>query len=295
MNFGAIFPTPEIGTDPAAIRDWAQAAEGLGYSHILLYDHVLGAEHEGRDPKFMGPYTEKDPYHEVFVTMGFLAAVTETIGLSTGVLVLPQRQTALVAKQAAEVDILSQGRLRLGVGTGWNYIEYESLGEAWDDRGKRFDEQVDLLRKLWREPVLDYTGEHHRIDRAGILPKPRPDLPIWFGGFNDVAMRRAAKKGDGFIYGTKPERVTEQFERMGELLEAEGRDPTGFGADASIDFSQGEASWVRNVEVWRDIGGTHLSLRAMDTAAVYVGEKHVGYSGTQSYIDALETFMKAVA
>ncbi len=294
MKFGAIFPTPEIGIDPAVIRDWAQAAEGLGYSHILLYDHVLGAEHAGREPAFTGPYTETDPYHEVFVTMGFLAGVTSTIGLSTGVLILPQRQTALVAKQAAEVDILSGGRLRLGVGTGWNYIEYESLGMSWDDRGERLDEQVDLLRKLWCEPVLDYTGKHHRIDRAGLLPLPRPDLPIWFGGFSEVAMRRAAKKGDGFIYGTSPERMTSMFERIGELLEVEGRDPSDFGADASIDFSQGEASWVRNRDLWEKLGGTHLSLRAMDTAAEFVGEKRVGYSGPQSYIDALETFMKAV-
>ena len=294
MKFGAIFPTPEIGTDPAAIRDWAQAAENLGYNHILLYDHVLGAEHAGREPKFTGPYTEQDPYHEVFVTLGFLAGVTSKIEFTTGVLVLPQRQTALVAKQAAEVDILSGGRLRLGVGTGWNYIEYESLGMNWEDRGKRFDEQVDLLRRFWREPVLDYTGDHHRIDRAGLLPRPRPDLPIWFGGFSDVAMRRATKKGDGFIYGTSPERVQVMFERAVELLAAQGRDPASFGHEASIDFSQSEASWQRNLDLWRDLGGTHLSLRAMDTAAVYVGEKHVGYKGPQDYIDALETFMKAV-
>ena len=294
MKFGAIFPTPEIGTDPAAIRDWAQAAENLGYNHILLYDHVLGAEHAGREPKFTGPYTEQDPYHEVFVTLGFLAGVTSKIEFTTGVLVLPQRQTALVAKQAAEVDILSGGRLRLGVGTGWNYIEYESLGMNWEDRGKRFDEQVDLLRRFWREPVLDYTGDHHRIDRAGLLPRPRPDLPIWFGGFSDVAMRRATKKGDGFIYGTSPERVQVMFERAVELLAAQGRDPASFVHESSIDFSQGEASWQRNLDLWRDLGGTHLSLRAMDTAAVYVGEKHVGYKGPQDYIDALETFMKAV-
>lgn len=295
MKFGAVFPTPEIGSDPAAVRDWAQAAESLGYSHILLYDHVLGAEHAGRDPQLMGPYTEKDPYHEVFVTLGFLAGVTSTIGLSTGVLILPQRQTALVAKQAAEVDLLSQGRLRLGVGTGWNYVEYESLGMDWDDRGERFDEQVELLRRLWREPVLDYSGKHHRIDRAGILPLPRPDLPIWFGGFSDVAFRRAAKKGDGFIYGTSPERVTEMFERVQALLAAEGRDPASFGHDTSIDFSQGEASWMRNRDHWEKLGGTHLCLRAMDTAAEFVGEKRVGYSGPQDYIDALEKFIKAVA
>ena len=295
MKIGAIFPTPEIGTDPAAIRDWAQAAENLGYSHILLYDHVLGAVHADRQPKLMGPYTETDPYHEVFVTLGFLAGVTTTIEFATGVLILPQRQTALVAKQAAEVDILSGGRLRLGLGTGWNYVEYESLNMDYDDRGKRFDEQVDLLRRFWREPVIDFSGEFHRIDRAGILPLPRPDLPIWFGGFNDVALRRAVRKGDGFIYGSSPERMQTLFARVQELLAIEGRDPAGFGAEAAIDFSAGEKSWRKNLELWEQLGGTHLSLRAMDTAAVFVGEKHVGYSGPQSYIDALETFMKAVS
>jgi len=295
MQFGAIFPTCEIGTDPAVIRDWAQAAESLGYAHILLYDHVLGAEHARREPKLTGPYTEQDPYHEVFVTLGFLAGVTTTIELATGVLVLPQRQTALVAKQAAEVDILSGGRLRLGVGTGWNYVEYEGLGAPWDGRGKRFDEQVDLLRQFFREPVLDYTGEYHRVDRAGLRPLPRPELPIWFGGFSEIAMRRAAAKGDGFIYGTSPERMRGMVERMGELLANAGRDPASFGADATVDFSAGEESWQRNVALWRQLGGTHLSLRAMDTAAVFVGEKHVGYDGPQSYIDALERFMTAVS
>lgn len=295
MKIGAIFPTPEIGTDPAVIRDWAQAAEGLGYSHILLYDHVLGAVHADREPKLMGPYTETDQYHEVFVTLGFLAGVTSTIEFATGVLILPQRQTALVAKQAAEVDILSGGRLRLGLGTGWNYVEYESLNMDYADRGKRFDEQVDLLRKFFREPVIDFSGDYHRIDRAGILPMPRPDLPIWFGGFSDVAFRRAVRKGDGFIFGSSPERMQTMFARVQELLEAEGRDPATFGADASIDFSAGEESWQRNVELWKKLGGTHISLRAMDTAAEFSGEKHVGYSGPQAYIDALEAFMKAVS
>ncbi len=295
MKIGAIFPTTEIGTDPNAIRDWAQAAENLGYSHILLYDHVLGAVHSDREPRLLGPYTERDPYHEVFVTLGFLAGITATIEFATGVLILPQRQTALVAKQAAEVDILSGGRLRLGLGTGWNHVEYESLGMDYGDRGKRFDEQIELLRKLWREPVVDYTGEYHRIDRAGILPLPRPDLPIWFGGFSEVAMRRAARKGDGFIYGSRPERMQDMFARVQELLEEEGRDPASFGGDATIDFSAGEDAWRRNVELWQQLGGTHLSFRAMDTAAELSGEKHVGYTGPQSYIDALETFMRAVS
>jgi len=295
MNLGAIFPTTEFGTDPNAIRDWVQTAEGLGYSHVLAYDHLLGAEHANRTPPLMGPYTEKDQYHEVFVLLGFMAAVTSRIQLSTGVLVLPQRQTTLVAKQAAELDLLSEGRLRLGLGTGWNYVEYESLGMDYDNRGKRFDEQIEVLRKLWREPVVDYTGDFHRIDRAGIWPLPRPDLPIWFGGFNEVAMKRAARVGDGFIFGTNPRRVRGDFERVRELLSEQGRDPADFGYDASIDFSAGEEHWRSHLELWQELGGTHLSLRAMDTAAELVGERRVGYSGPKAYIDALETVMKAVS
>lgn len=293
MKLGAIFPTTEIGSDPVAIRDWAQAAEQLGYHHMIVYDHVLSAVHEGRTPPLVGPYTEKDPFHEPFVLLAWLAAATTRLELATGVLILPQRQTALVAKQAAELDLLSGGRLRLGVGTGWNWVEYEALGVPFAGRGRRLDEQVELLRRLWREPLVDFAGELHRVDRAGLLPQPRPDLPIWFGGFSPPAFRRAARVGDGFLHGTSPSRV-EGFQRqLLELLAAEGRDPATFGSEAVVDFSRPE-SWGPELERWRELEGTHLSLRAMDTAAEFVGEKHVGYSGPQAYIDALERFRKEV-
>jgi probable F420-dependent oxidoreductase len=294
LKIGAIFPTTEIGTDPSVIRDWAQAAEDLGYDHINFYDHVLGAEHANRTPPFMGPYSENDAFHEPLVTMGFLAGVTRTIELATGILILPQRQTVLVAKQAAEVDLLSQGRLRLGVGTGWNHIEYESLGCDFASRGRRFDEQITLLRALFSEKLLDFKGEHHRVDRAGLLPRPRPDLPIWFGGFAEPAFRRAVKVGDGFIHGSRPSRILPLHLRIRELLEEQGRDRASFGADASIDFSSPADTWGDEVALWREHGGTHISLRAMDTAATFVGEKHHGYKGPQSYIDALATFIQEV-
>ena len=183
MHFGAVFPTTQIGTDPATIRDFAQTAEGLGYRRLLAYDHVLGAVHAGRNPPLPGPYTENDPFHEPLVLLGFLAACTSTIELEVAVLVLPQRPTALVAKQAAEVDVLSGGRMVLAVGTGWNHVEYQSLGAPFADRGRRLDEQVDVLRRLWREPVVDFEGAFHRIDRAGLAPRPvRGDIPLWFGG-----------------------------------------------------------------------------------------------------------------
>jgi probable F420-dependent oxidoreductase len=295
MKFGVIFPTTEIGNDPIVIRDWAQCAEGLGYDHILFYDHVLGAEHADREPPFMGPYTEDDPFHEVMVTMGYLAGVTTKIEFCTGILILPQRQAALVAKQAAEVSVLSGGRLRLGLGTGWNHIEYESLGMSWADRGMRLDEQVEVLHSLWREPVQDFKGKYHRIDRAGILPAPAKSIPLWFGGFGEPAARRAARVGDGFIYATSPTRVQPLYLRIQELLAAEGRDSNSFGHDATVDFSRGESHWRKQVDVWRDLGGSHISLRAMDNHAVFVGEKHYGFDGPQSYLDAMETFMKVAS
>ena len=294
MKIGAVFPTTEIGNDPTAIRDWAQAAEQLGYDHVLINDHVLGAVHGDRDPRLMGPYTEKDPFHEPFVLLAYLAGVTSRIELVTGVLILPQRQTALVAKQAAELDLLSGGRLRLGVGTGWNHVEYESLGEDFASRGKRFDEQIELLRQLWRNPVIDFRGDHHRVDRAGILPLPRPNLPIWFGGFSEVAVRRAARLGDGFIFGTTPTRMRALLATLHEHLREEGREPAEFGAEAIADFSDDPGQWVREREVWEKCGGTHLTLRAMDTAAEFVGARRVGFDGPQAYIDALETFRKAI-
>ena len=294
MKLGAIFPAPEIGDDPAAVRDWAQAAEDLGYDHIITYDHVLGAVHEGRDPALMGPYTERDPFHEPFVLFGYLAGQTSRIELATGVLILTQRQTALVAKQAAEVDVLSGGRMVLGVGTGWNWVEYDALGVSYKDRGKRLDEQVDLLRQLWREPVVDFRGDFHRTDRAGILPQPARRMPILFGGFSEVALRRAARVGDGFLFGSTPTRMETLQKSLLEHLGREGRDPADFRCDAVVDFSQGPDAWREESERWQGLGGTSLSLRAMDTASEAVGHERVGYQGLRAYIDALEQFRDAV-
>jgi probable F420-dependent oxidoreductase len=294
LRLGAIFPTTEIGSDPAAVRDWAQAAEGLGYNHVIVYDHVLGAVHEKREPKLTGPYTERDAFHEPFVLLAYLAALTQRLELTTGVLILPQRQTALVAKQAIELDLLSRGRLRLGVGTGWNHVEYESLSVRYADRGARLDEQVALLRQLWSEPVIDFRGAFHRIDRAGLLPQPARRIPIWFGGFTPVSLRRAARTGDGFLFGTSPSRMIGLLAQLREHLAAEGRANADFGAEAVVDFSDARDSWGPELARWRDAGGTHLSLRAMDTASELVGAKRVGYRGPRDYIDALETFRREV-
>jgi probable F420-dependent oxidoreductase len=294
MQFGAIFPTTEIGSDPIAIRDWAQAAEALGYAHVITFDHVLGAEHAGRRPPLTGPYTERDPFHEPFTLFAYLAGVTRKIELATGVIILPQRQTALVAKQAAEVDLLSGGRLRLGVGAGWNHVEFGALGIPWEKRGARLEEQVDLLRRLWREPLLDYTGKFHRIERAGILPLPGRSIPIWYGGFAPAALRRAARTGDGIFFAAAPTRVGAPWEQVKGWLREAGRSVAGFGSEASVDFSDTPEVWARELERWRAAGGTHLSLRAMDTGSEAMGIKRVGYTGPQDYIDALRKFRDAL-
>ena len=168
MKIGVVFPQTEIGNDPLVIRDYAQTAEGLGYSHLLAYDHVLGANPQ-RPGGWSGPYTYQTPFHEVFVLLSYLAGVTQKLELVTGIVILPQRQTALVAKQTASLDVLSGGRLRLGVGLGWNEVEYAALNEDFHDRGKRMEEQVALLRRLWTEPLVDFKGTWHTIPDAGIM------------------------------------------------------------------------------------------------------------------------------
>jgi alkanesulfonate monooxygenase SsuD/methylene tetrahydromethanopterin reductase-like flavin-dependent oxidoreductase (luciferase family) len=185
MKAGVVYPQTELGGDPGAVKAFAQAAEGLGYDHIVIYDHVLGAVHAGREPKLTGPYKETDPFHEPLVAYAYLAGVTKNLGLVTGVIILPQRQTALFAKQAADVDLFSDGRLRLGVGVGWNWVEYDGLEMSghFRRRGKRQEQQIALIRKLWEQPVVDHEDSDHRIDRAGILPRPEtadPNLAGWF-------------------------------------------------------------------------------------------------------------------
>lgn len=264
MKIGLVFPQTEIGADPVVVREFAQSAEAAGFDSLLAYDHVLGATHD-REPKLTGPYDQDSLFHEPMVLFGHLAAVTERIELVTGVLILPQRQTALVAKQAAEVDILSEGRLRLGVGVGWNYVEYEALGEDFGNRGRRQEEQVDLLRRLWDEPVLDYRGDYHRIDRAGILPRPGRRIPIWFGGFVPAAYERAARLGDGFIYGGGAAAAAKALEGTLHQVGAAGRDPAGFGAELMMmgGVLDDLDHWVEEVRTWHAAGGTHVSLVTM--------------------------------
>jgi len=293
VKFGAIFPSCEIGSDPSVIRDWAQAAEALGFSHIITYDHVLGAEHSGRPSPLLTPYTEKTPFHEPFVLLAYLAGVTSTIEFVTGVLVLPQRQTALVAKQAAELALLSNGRFRLGLGTGSNPVEYESLGASFADRGHMLDEQVQVLRKLWGASVIDYTGDFHRIDRAGILPRPASSIPLWFGGRSAAAIRRAAEVGDRFLFSPANDAIKAFCVQLTEALDANGR-RDGFGIDVFTGFGDGPDHWQREIEAWGALGANSLSVRTQTIGSVLLGEKDPGFTKPQQHVDALESFMREV-
>lgn len=254
MQLNAMFPTRDIGNDPAKIRDWAQAAEDLGFATIEVADHVLGAA--ARDG-WVPTYSEKDAFHETFVTLGFLAAVTKRIRLSSGVLIAPQRQTALIAKQAAEVDLLSGGRLRLGIGVGWNHVEYEALGMDWSTRGARQAEQIEVMRRLWTEELVTFDGRFHSMRSVNIVPPPvqRP-IPIWLGGASEAAIKRAARLGDGWMPimapGAEAEATMKLFERE---LAANGRDRARVGIEVWMRLKDpSPASWIATTRAWQQLG-----------------------------------------
>jgi probable F420-dependent oxidoreductase len=289
MKIGAVFPQLEIGSDPAVIRDYTQAVESMGFDHILVYDHVLGA-HPDRfkdlyDGKFRPPYDYRSTFHEPFVLFGYLAALTTRVELATGIVILPQRQTALVAKQAAEVDVLSGGRLRLGVGIGWNHVEFEALNESFRNRGRRVEEQIALLRRLWTEDLVDFDGKYHAIRQAGIQPLPvqRP-IPIWMGGMSDPAMRRIARIADGWYPQQQAgERGQQAVGLMRQYVAEAGRDPARFGIEGRLGLltSTPEAKWAESLQWWRDIDATHVSLNTMGARL----------PNPQAHIDLLRRFM----
>ncbi len=265
MNLGVVFPQTEFGSDPAAIRDYAQMVEGLGFSHILAYDHVLGANPE-RPGGWKGPYTFQSPFHEPFVLFSFMAGVTQKVEFCTGVIILPQRQTTLVAKQAATLDVLSSGRLRLGVGLGWNEVEYISLGQDFHTRGRRIEEQVEVMRQLWTQPLVNFSGKWHTIPDAGINPLPvqRP-IPIWFGGHAEPALRRAARLGDGWMPNYRsPADAKPALDRLNQFLAEAGQDHAGFGIEPRLPYGEGQSDeWGKLAEAWKSLGATHLSFNTM--------------------------------
>jgi probable F420-dependent oxidoreductase len=272
MQLNAFFPTRDIGTDPAKIRDWAQAAQDLGYAYIEVPDHVVGATaRDGWTPL----YDEKNAFHETFVTLGFLAAVTDRIKLSSGILISPQRQTALIAKQAAEVDVLCGGRLRLGIGVGWNHVEYEALGTDWKTRGARQAEQVEVLRRLWCEDLVSFKGRFHDLREVNILPRPvqRP-IPIWFGGVSDAVVARAAKLGDGWMPIAPPDAEMEQkLASLREQLKSHGRDPAKFGLEGWLRMREADPQrWGAAAEGWRKLGADMVMLYPMYRVETFDGQ-----------------------
>jgi len=263
MQIGVVFPQTEIGPDGGAVRSYGQRVSELGFRHVLAYDHVLGADravHQGWDR----PYDSATTFHEPLVMFGFLAALT-SLELVTGIIILPQRQTALVAKQAAEVDLLSGGRLRLGVGLGWNYVEYEALGQDFATRGRRIEEQVGLMRRLWTEPSLSYAGTFDLITGAGIAPLPvqRP-IPVWFGAQSGPAYRRVGRLADGWFPQVQPGPELDQARAVvSQAAVAAGRDPAALGMEGRVSWRGDAGELAGQAARWQDAGASHLSVNTM--------------------------------
>jgi probable F420-dependent oxidoreductase len=264
QNIGVIYPQTEVPPDPGWIREYCQAIEGLGFSHIVAYDHVLGIQPDP-DSRGVGPYTAEDPFMELFVLFSYMASNTTRLGFCTGVLVLPQRQTALVAKQAACLDLLSGGRLRLGVGVGWNRDEFTGLNASFHDRGDRVEEQIELLRRLWNESVIDYSGQWHTLPSAGINPLPGRKIPIWIGGGADRVLRRIARMGDGWLPNVRTaEDALPYLEKLDGYLDEFGRSRDQIGLEGRVLFGDGDLDQVtEQVQGWLEIGATHVSINTM--------------------------------
>jgi probable F420-dependent oxidoreductase len=272
MRIGVVFPQTELGGEPAVVRAYGQRVEELGFTHILAYDHVVGADpsvHQG----WQGPYDIDTTFHEVFVMFGYLAAVT-SLELVTGVIILPQRQSVLVAKQAAEVDLLTGGRFRLGIGLGWNAVEFEALGENFTNRGKRSEEQVEVMRRLWTERSVTFNGKYHTVTGAGLAPMPnhRP-IPVWFGAASDRALERAGRLGDGWfpMVGPGPglDHAREQVKR-GAV--AAGRDADSLGMEGRVNWIGDRDKAAADIATWKAAGATHLSVNTMSAGLAAVDD-----------------------
>ncbi|OBF19134.1 LLM class F420-dependent oxidoreductase [Mycobacterium kubicae] len=278
MRIGVVFPQTELGGDPAVVRAYGQAVEGLGFSHILAYDHVVGADPDVH-PGWQGPYNIESTFHEPFVMFGYLAALT-SLELVTGVIILPQRQTVLVAKQAAEVDLLTAGRFRLGIGLGWNAVEYEALGERFTNRGRRSEEQVELMRRLWTQRSVTFNGRYHTVTGAGLAPMPNQQpIPIWFGAASDRAYERAGRLGDGWFPMMEPgpglDYAREQVERAAT---AAGRDARSVGMEGRVTWTGDRDKAAGEIAAWKAAGATHLSINTMKN----------GFASVDDHLAALE-------
>ena len=310
MLLGCSIPVADIGTGPAVLRDYAQAAEGLGYSHLLAPDHVLGANPEAKTGLFASSIavsasfnagaprvgTATNAYHDPFVLYGFLTGCTRTIGFAVGVLILAQRQAVLVAKQAASLDELSGGRLRLEIGVGWNEIEFVGLNENFHNRGRRSEEQVRVMQALWAEPHVTFAGEFHQLDDVGINPRPALGrVPIWFGGHAEATFRRAAKYGDGIMPIVYPagDAALGAFEKVRALTREAGRDPAQLGIEVWVSPGVGsEEDWRREIGFWKKAGVTHITAHT-----TYVSDHHKRIAGRSAaaHLAAITRYRAAVA
>jgi probable F420-dependent oxidoreductase len=264
MRVGVVFPQTELGGDPGAVRAYGQRVEELGFTHLLVYDHVVGADpavHKG----WNGPYDVNTTFHEPFVMFGYLAAVTRSLELVTGVIILPQRQTALVAKQAAEVDLLSEGRLRLGIGVGWNAVEYEALGQDFSKRGKRSAEQIALLRRLWTEQTVSFDGDFDRVTGAGLAPLPvqRP-IPVWIGAASAPGYERAGRLADGWFPMMAPGPELDEARAVVECAAVEaGRNPDAIGMEGRVNWRDDGEAVINELKAWAEAGASHVSVNTM--------------------------------
>lgn len=286
MKIGLVYPQTEFSSDPAAIKDYAQMAEDLGYTHILAYDHILGINPPDPD-NWPGPYTHEDPFQEIFSLYSFMAGFTEQIEFVTGVLILPQRETTLAAKQAAQLDVLSGGRVRLGVGIGWNKVEMESIGYDFSNRGRRIEEQVEVMRLLWTQPVVTYEGEWHSLSDVGINPMPvQQPIPVWFGGHHDNVLRRIGMMGDGWMPGFQDaEQAKPSLEKIAGYAEEAGRTMDEIGMEPRMYYGNGNVDeWQVTMDGWQGIGATHLSLNTMNG----------GFTNDQQHLDAVRDFAEKV-
>jgi probable F420-dependent oxidoreductase len=283
---GVVFPQTEISADPIAVRDYAQAVESLNYDYLMAFDHIVGANPASR-PGWNRPYSHSDMFHEPFVLFGYLACLTRKIELVTGIVILPQRQTVLVAKQAAAVDILSGGRMRLGIGIGWNEVEYEALGENFHNRGRRSEEQIEVLRALWTRELVTFQGKWHKITDAGINPLPvqRP-IPIWLGGSAEPVLSRVARLGDGWLPQARPDdKGRAMIEKMWSYAREAGRDPHSIGIQGRVQIvNRPPEELVKEVAKWQELGATEIAVTTMKAEL----------SSPNAHIDAIRRFKEAI-
>jgi probable F420-dependent oxidoreductase len=284
-RLNTVMSLSDMGGDPQTIKQFAQAAEALGYDGLAVADHVIGANVENR-PNWGDWNTSKDLFHDPFVLFGFLSACTTRLEFSTQVLILAQRQTALVAKQAADIDLFSDGRLRLGVGVGWNWVEFDALevGPYFRRRGKREEDQIALLRKLWTQALVTHNDHDHHVERAGLLPLPKRSIPIWLGGFSKPAFDRAARIADGFLFSGRSQDEAVQIKAdMERKLREHGRENEPFGFEQIQQYSRGPDAWPQDIGAWQDAGGSHISVVTMNA----------GLQGIDAHIDAIRQWREA--